>query len=115
MMVTTSRVYYTHDTAPPYPTHELKLIYKGLPIQRSPEHSLYSLVPPNGYDVIPQLAGSFTKVETLKAAIDNFILSCHVASDVFFEKNAPPKRGRPTLDKNKQTLAQLLKEKEISQ
>jgi hypothetical protein len=110
-MMDTSRVYYTHQTAPPYPTAELNLSYKGLPIQRSPEHSLYSLVPPDGYDVVPQLAGSFTKVEVLKAAIDRFILSAHIPTDVFFEKNAKPKRGRPMLAKNKSTLQDLLKEK----
>jgi hypothetical protein len=112
-MVTTSRVYYSHETAPPYPIAELKLSYKGLPIQRSPEHSLYSLVTPSGYDVVPQLAGNFTKLSNLHEAIDHFILSCNVASDVFFEKNAPPRRGRPTLDKNKPTLAKLLKETQI--
>jgi hypothetical protein len=110
MMVFTSRVFYQHETAPPYPPNELKVTYKGLPIQRSPEHSLYSIVPPDGYDVVAQLAGSFTRLDKLKAAIDQFILTCHIATDVFFEKDAPPKRGRPVLAKNKPKLDDLLKQ-----
>jgi hypothetical protein len=108
-MVFTSRVFYSHETAQPYPPNELKITYKGLPIRRSPEHSLYSIVPPDGYDVVAQLAGSFTRLDKLKASIDNFILSCNVVTDVFFEKDAPPKRGRPVLAKNKPSLDDLLK------
>jgi hypothetical protein len=114
-MATTSRVYYTHDTAPPYSPLELKLTYKGLPIERSKEYSLYSIVPPDGYDIVAQLAGSYTKLDTLKEAIDRFILSSHLATDAFIKQNAPAKRGRPVLAKNKPTLADLLQEKEIQE
>jgi hypothetical protein len=108
-MMVIRTIYWNDADVSPYPLNDLvKSSYKGLPWERGKEYLLYSIVVPDGYDIVSQLAGKFTNLERLQAAIDKFLETNGSAEAAFIELNAPPKRGRPFKNKRKPSIADLL-------
>lgn len=74
-MTTYKRVYYEMEVQPEIhgssPNTKLRLSYKGFEIVKPMEEfNLYCIATKYGFDIIPRLAGNWTKLETLKDAID---------------------------------------------
>jgi hypothetical protein len=108
--MTTRTIVWNDRAASPYPLNEvLKATYKGINWERGQEYLLYSIVVPEGYDIVKQLSGQFTKLETLQNAVDKFIETNGSVEAAFIELNAPPKRGRPFKNKQKPSVADLLR------
>lgn len=90
------KVYYSPVESPPYPSPTIKFSYKQFNIEKHPDHNLYYVCVPDGYDLVASLAGQWTAVEKLRLAIDHYLTldGCSVET-AFTLQNAPPKRGRP--------------------
>jgi hypothetical protein len=56
-----------------HPHTELKLSYKGFPVERVPPYHLYEITPREGCDLPVMLSGKYTKLETLKGQIDRYL------------------------------------------
>jgi hypothetical protein len=82
-----------------HPQNELKLSYKGFPIERVPPYHLYEITPREGCDLPPTLAGKYTKLETLKGQIDRYLneVPAATAETAYVQRPKKPKRGRPPM------------------
>jgi hypothetical protein len=80
-----------------HPQTELKLSYKGFPVERVPPYHLYEITPREGCDLPAMLAGKYTKLETLKGQIDRYLneVPTATAATAYVERPKKRKRGRP--------------------
>jgi hypothetical protein len=88
---------YFEPWSPAYlPSNELETEYRGFKIRKRIELNLYSIISPEGKQIHKSLDGDFTKMEILKAQVDQFLTehgTIHAAfSDIPETKR---KRGRP--------------------
>ena len=76
--------------------------YRGFSIVRERPYYLFEIKPRDGYDLPPMLAGKFTKLATLRAQVDKFLLENPkaTADTAYIEKTTKPGRGRPKKKRN---------------
>ena len=70
-----SKIYYEYVPDELQGSHpkELKLSYKGFPIERRPPYLLFEITPREGCDPPAMLSGKYTKYETLERQIDHYL------------------------------------------
>ena len=80
--MTTTTDYYTtkvyHEIIPAelhgsHPKPDLRLSYKGFPIECLPPYHLYEITAREGCDLPNMLAGKFTKIEMVHQQIDYYL------------------------------------------
>jgi hypothetical protein len=72
--------------------------YRGFSIERLSPYYLFEIVAKDGCDVVPMLAGKYTKLSTLHSQIDEFFrLNPNVttAEQAYVKRYVKPGRGRP--------------------
>jgi hypothetical protein len=102
MMTTLST--YEHEThALGYYRKSEEAAYRGIPVERQQQHSLYRVTPKQGFYLPRMLDGHFTSKEKLEQAID-FYIKTYPGQPVYIEKIAKRGRGRPKKIKTKKEI-----------
>jgi hypothetical protein len=98
----TVHVYFEPDLRE-LPKKQLEISYRGFSIRKTPEHTLYNIVAPNGKRLHKSLDGSFTGIEVCERHIDSF-LGQYSAADAFLEPEPKPRgRGQPRKEERNKT------------
>ena len=78
------------------PTPQLELIYKNFVLHKRAGYHLWKIIPPEGKETHRALSGEWTKIETVKQAIDRFIAEEGFEAAFFTPEPPAPRRGRPS-------------------
>ncbi len=88
--------FYTEPSAAPVPpSPQLEIIYKNFVLHKRAGYHLWKIIPPEGKETHRALSGEWTKIETVKQAIDRFIHEEGFDKAFITPEPPPVKRGRP--------------------
>ena len=97
-------IFYSEQPVWAEPLHQLEYQYKGFTVRKSKGFQLYYIVPPTGKILHRELEGEYTRRATLEISIDGFLKRHGSIDEAYIDPEPPaPKRGRPPIDRSKQT------------